>query len=684
MRYLMSAVIVAGLLSALPPVAAADGLQVATFSVDITPPLGQPVGLGFIPILKTAEHPLLARGILLKDSKVSCVICTLDWMEVHNESYDFLRQSIAEAAGVPASHVALHCLHQHTAPAISTAAQRLQLTDTDPRRIATAEYLLDVSKKLADAIEQSRKSWRTATQIGVGKAKVDRVASNRRLARPDGSIQGRSSNTKSSPQLRELEEGLIDPWLRTISLEEAGGAIAQLHFYASHPQSFYGDARASYDVPGMIRAQVEQKSGVFQLYVTGCGGDIAFGKYNDGSLEARSRLTARLLDGVERSIASVERRPVDPLRWSVKPVSFPLRTDAAFSEATNRKLLLDPKASETQRRKAAIALAWIERVQSGRSVELSCLSIGSVRILHLPGEPFVQFQLAAQKMRPDQFVCVAGYGDCGMGYIGGDRIFTDRGGYEQTYAFAGPSEELLTSAIKDLLADPPATTATQPPRYTARRAGSKIRVDGQLDEAAWKNAATFAKFQFPWWTAGEKEQTTARMLWDDEFLYVAYECQDAHISAVRTERDSPVYKDDCVELFTAPNPDRPLDYFNIEMNVNRAILDRHHPKGPGKPQVPNWNARGIVIATAVDGTLNDDSDTDRGWTLEVAIPFANFAKVTGRPHPLDGDVWHLNLNRLGGKVNPQHSQWSPGTTPQPAFHAPDTFGRVTFSRKTSL
>jgi DNA-binding beta-propeller fold protein YncE len=125
-----------------------------------------------------------------------------------------------------------------------------------------------------------------------------------------------------------------------------------------------------------------------------------------------------------------------------------------------------------------------------------------------------------------------------------------------------------------------------------------------------------------------------------------------------------------------------LDYFNIEMNVNRAILDRHHPDGPGKT-VPNWNSHGIRIATSVDGTLNDDTDKDRGWVLEVAIPFANFAEVTGRSHPRDGDIWHLNLNRLGGQTNPQYSQWSPGTTKAPAFHAPDTFGRVTFSTQSS-
>ncbi len=240
--------------------AVASELRVTTFSVDITPPLGQPIGLGFIPILKTTEHPLLARGILLQDSGVSCVICTLDWMEVHNESYDFLREAIGKAAGVPESRVALHCLHQHTAPAMSTAAQRLQLDQSDPRRIASAEYLITVSKKIAAAIAESRQRWLPVTHIGTGKAKVERVASNRRIQRADGSIQGRSSNTKSAPQLRKLEEGLIDPWVRTISLENSEGAVAQMHYNATHPQSIYGDGRASYDVPGFIRERLERKT----------------------------------------------------------------------------------------------------------------------------------------------------------------------------------------------------------------------------------------------------------------------------------------------------------------------------------------------------------------------------------------------------------------------------------------
>ena len=83
------------------PAFAGDGLRLATFSTEITPRLGTATGQGFIPILTTAEHPLLARGILLQESGVTCVICTLDLMEVHNESYDFIRRVISEAIGIP-------------------------------------------------------------------------------------------------------------------------------------------------------------------------------------------------------------------------------------------------------------------------------------------------------------------------------------------------------------------------------------------------------------------------------------------------------------------------------------------------------------------------------------------------------------------------------------------------------
>ncbi len=225
------------------------------------------------------------------------------------------------------------------------------------------------------------------------------------------------------------------------------------------------------------------------------------------------------------------------------------------------------------------------------------------------------------------------------------------------------------------------TAAT--PRYVVQRAAGEIDIDGRLDEDDWQAARSVGDFRFAWWEAGKKEQTEAKLLWDDTHLYVSFVCHDAHIYGEHTERDSPVYRDDCVEVFTAPNPDQPNNYFNIEMNVRGAFLRSTPSRRPRSRTERGWNAKGVRIAVTIDGTLNDDTDTDRRWVLEAAIPLANFASVAKSVPPAADQVWHLNLNRLGGKTNPQHSQWSPSKTPRPAFHAPQDFGRVSFSKSTA-
>lgn len=217
------------------------------------------------------------------------------------------------------------------------------------------------------------------------------------------------------------------------------------------------------------------------------------------------------------------------------------------------------------------------------------------------------------------------------------------------------------------------------PEYAIQRTTGPIVIDGKLDEADWSKAKSVGDFQFAWYQSGKKEQTVAKLLWDDKYLYVAYRCEDAHISATRTKRGSDVWFDDCVEVFTSPNPDNVDDYFNIEMNVNGVCLEGHHPNGVDTDAKPRWHAEGIKIATTVHGTKNEDADTDEYWTLEAAIPFAAFEGVAKHVPPKPGDVWRLNLNRLGGKTNEQFSQWSPSSTKQPQFHSPRDFGKVTYS-----
>jgi hypothetical protein len=228
-----------------------------------------------------------------------------------------------------------------------------------------------------------------------------------------------------------------------------------------------------------------------------------------------------------------------------------------------------------------------------------------------------------------------------------------------------------------------ANAAAADESYTIYRTGVPLTIDGRLDEAAWTAAPDVGGFVFPWWQAGRREQTVAKLLWDDEHLYAAFLCEDAHIWAEHTQRDSTVYRDDCVEVFTAPNPDRPDAYFNIEMNVLGIVLDQWHPKGPGKPVPGQWNGEDFRIATSVVGTLNDEGDEDQYWVLEAAIPLANFALSGAQIPPQAGDIWHLNLNRCGGRTNEQYSQWQASQTAKPSFHQPGDFGQVEFSRAVS-
>lgn len=208
------------------------------------------------------------------------------------------------------------------------------------------------------------------------------------------------------------------------------------------------------------------------------------------------------------------------------------------------------------------------------------------------------------------------------------------------------------------------------------RANSAIVIDGRRDEAGWEAAESMGDFEFTWWEQGDpaKQQTDAKLLWDDDYLYVSFVCSDQDVRATRQGRDSQVYRDDCVEVFASPEFDHPEHYFNLEMNALGEQLDQYRPQGE---MLEQWNPEGIRIAVSVDGTINDASDTDTGWSLEVAIPFNAFSKVLPGGRPRGGDRWRLNLSRLEQEMNVK-SQWSQGDRNFPRFHHPEYFGFVEF------
>ena len=222
----------------------------------------------------------------------------------------------------------------------------------------------------------------------------------------------------------------------------------------------------------------------------------------------------------------------------------------------------------------------------------------------------------------------------------------------------------------------PPRTVPPIPHYQVQRASGSIKVDGKLDDAAWK-AAPAVEFVFPWeQQTGAKQKTVARLLWDNDNLYVGYDCEDSDITAHFDQRDDPTYKDDAVEIFINPNPAQSL-YYGLEMNA-RAVLYDYFYVYPVL-LMKRLNMTGVQLATDIRGTLNGRGDKDSGWSLELAIPWANFQELAKKYPPEPGSIWKVNLNRWDG-VEPQRrlSQWSDSGLERPNPHQPARFGELQF------
>lgn len=223
------------------------------------------------------------------------------------------------------------------------------------------------------------------------------------------------------------------------------------------------------------------------------------------------------------------------------------------------------------------------------------------------------------------------------------------------------------------------------PSYTIERISSGITVDGRSDERDWKAAAVI-ELIVPWLhDEAEPVQTTeVSMLWSSEDLFIIYRCADPHIGAEIVEHDGATYLEDTVEIFATPNPDHVYSYYGYEMNVLETLLDyvTFWRDGQRLTGGREWQSEGVRIATSIDGTLNDDSDVDSGWILEIAIPFDNFRHLGGSIPPRAGDRWRLNLNRCAGRTAGQYAMWSDSGTPKPQFHVPERFGVALFSDRT--
>lgn len=221
---------------------------------------------------------------------------------------------------------------------------------------------------------------------------------------------------------------------------------------------------------------------------------------------------------------------------------------------------------------------------------------------------------------------------------------------------------------------------TEPRSYDCFRTEGKMRIDGRLDEAAWRRAVPTAPFVD---IRGEGypepvKKTSVRMLWDDQHLYIGAELEEDDIVARLTQRDTIIYHDNDFEVFIDPDGDG-QHYFEIENNARGVVfdlmLDKPYRSG-GSFFIP-WNCEGLQLAVHCDGTLNKSKDKDRRWFVEMAIPFAALKRDFNDPR--DYKVWRINFSRVQWLHEGQPEEnwvWSP--TGRVDMHMPDRWGFLRF------
>lgn len=425
-------------------------LQLATFDVDATPPVGSM--MAYDKVIRKGDLPLRCRGVVLLGAGRPIVLCALDWIGIANEGQDAFKAALAEAAGTSPDRVAVHSLHQHDAPDCDFLAERLlkEAGATDLGRF-DGTFTRLVIQRAAAAVKANLATAQPITHVGYGQAEVREVASNRRVMGASGKVKAVRYTATKSAELRAEPIGTIDPLVSLISLWNGDKPLAALSYYACHPQSYYRTGIPNPDFPGIARFfRGQSVPEALHVHFNGAGGNIGAGKFNDGAKENRVALATRLADGMTRAWQATQKTPIksSDISWRTLPVALPL---APYLDEA--KLQTELKLGTPAAIVAADKLAWVLRTKSGHKIDLALLRLGNTAILHMPGELFVEYQLAAKQMRPDLHVAMAAYGDYGSAYIGTERAYSE-GGYEtepRSSNVAPQVEQVLISGMRTLL-----------------------------------------------------------------------------------------------------------------------------------------------------------------------------------------------------------------------------------------
>jgi hypothetical protein len=425
-------------------------IHLSTFEVDATPPLGHPLCGGWIKPVEGVDDRLKMRGILLEGSGLPVVLASLDWTGVSNDSHRIWTEALAAVAMTTPDRVALHCVHQHNAPFVDHHGNLLLQKSNAATLLFDPLFFDSLVESSCAALRAAMSDGRPIDRIRVGQAEVRQVASNRRIIAPNGKLQFTRYSSTTDPIARAAPEGTIDPMLRSLTFCLGDRPKARLYYYTTHPMSYYGDGRVSADFVGLARtSQDAEEPDVFHVYFTGCAGNITAGKYNDGQRSNRTFLADRVAAAMARADDTAIPHDLTEIEWRSHAFNFKSREDLDYERLA--AIVADPAESTVNRNRSAMTCGWLARNRDRRPITLGLLDLGSASVLHLPAEPFVEYQLEAQSLDPSKWLGVAAYGDGGPWYIPLERSYAE-GGYEPSVSWvSAQTEPDYRAAITSLL-----------------------------------------------------------------------------------------------------------------------------------------------------------------------------------------------------------------------------------------
>jgi len=214
----------------------------------------------------------------------------------------------------------------------------------------------------------------------------------------------------------------------------------------------------------------------------------------------------------------------------------------------------------------------------------------------------------------------------------------------------------------------------QVPSYQASRVTTSVKVDGRLDESAWKDAPLVGNFVNNRDGTRSPLATEAKVLYDEKFVYFSFRVVDKNIWSTFKKRDQHLWLEEVVEVFLQADPAIP-NYIELEVNPLNTMLDIYLIDTRKPLRYESWNSEQLQWAVKVDGTI-DGKSGDREWTCEIALPVDDITTAPNRP-PRPGDRWRMNLFRVERRPEIAELAWSP--TMQDDFHILRRFGELVFT-----